>query len=209
MNPRLPLRRLITRRSQADEVLRTDTPCISETRKWLPDRTNSNLMSVCRVRLQPRRAPRNQELAGVTDAYSELLPEGKSPARARAVEGGQSNGCATLFTVRDGQAIFNARKISTRVSFASHRTRKFAVPFWAMRGSAYAMMAAVFATMSLALLSGWFGRRSLAIAILIICLVLSIYQFLFEIYSPETGFRMPWIQTQLHDPPVNGSGAGS
>jgi hypothetical protein len=177
--------------------------------QWLPDRTNSNLMSVCRVRLQPRRAPRNQELAGVTDAYSELLPEGKSPARARAVEGGQSNGCATLFTVRDGQAIFNARKISTSVSFASHRTRKFAVPFWAMREAAYAMMAAVFATMSLALLSGWFGRRSLAIAILIICLVLSIYQFLFEIYSPETGFRMPWIQTQLHDPPVNGSGAGS
>jgi fatty acid desaturase len=78
-----------------------------------------------------------------------------------------------------------------------------------MREAAYAMMAAVFATMSLALLSGWFGRRSLAIAILIICLVLSIYQFLFEIYSPETGFRMPWIQTQLHDPPVNGSGAGS
>jgi hypothetical protein len=44
--------------------------------QWLPDWTNSNLMSVCGVRLQPRRAPRNQELAGVTDAYSELLPEG-------------------------------------------------------------------------------------------------------------------------------------
>ena len=71
------------------------------------------------------------------------------------------------------------------------------------------MMAAVFATMSLAFLSGWFGRRSLAITILIICLALSIYEFLYEIYSPETGFRMPWIQTQLHDPPVNDTGARS
>jgi Family of unknown function (DUF5993) len=71
------------------------------------------------------------------------------------------------------------------------------------------MMAAVFATMSLAFLSGWFDRRSLAITILIICLALSICEFLYEIYSPETGFRMPWIQTQLHDPPVNDTGAGS
>jgi hypothetical protein len=30
-----------------------------------------------------------------------------------------------------------------------------------------------------------------------LCLTLSIGLFLFEIYSPETGFRMPWIQTEF------------
>ncbi len=59
------------------------------------------------------------------------------------------------------------------------------------------MMAAVFTTMSVALICGWFGRRSLAVALLVLCLALSIGLFLFEIYSPEYGFRMPWIQTQL------------
>lgn len=59
------------------------------------------------------------------------------------------------------------------------------------------MMVAVFTTMSLALICGWFGRRSLAVALLVLCLALSIGLFLFEIYSPEYGFRMPWIQTQL------------
>ncbi|MDQ3446602.1 MAG: DUF5993 family protein [Pseudomonadota bacterium] len=51
--------------------------------------------------------------------------------------------------------------------------------------------------MSVALICGWFGRRSLAVALLVLCLALSIGLFLFEIYSPEYGFRMPWIQTQL------------
>lgn len=59
------------------------------------------------------------------------------------------------------------------------------------------MMLAVFASMTLALIFGWFGRRSLAVTLFATCLVLSIGLFLFEIYSPEYGFRMPWIQTQL------------
>ena len=59
------------------------------------------------------------------------------------------------------------------------------------------MMIAVFATMSLALICGWIGRRWLAIALFAASLVLSIGLFLFEIYSPEYGFRMPWIQTEL------------
>ena len=59
------------------------------------------------------------------------------------------------------------------------------------------MMVAVFATMSLALICGWVGRRSLAAALFGLCLSLSIGLFLFEIYSPEYGFRMPWIQTEL------------
>ena len=62
------------------------------------------------------------------------------------------------------------------------------------------MMAAVFATMFLALVLGWIGRRALAIASLTACLVLSVWLFLFEIYSPDYGFRMPWIKTELPMP---------
>jgi len=61
------------------------------------------------------------------------------------------------------------------------------------------MMVAVFATMSLALICGWFGRRPLAIAIFALGLALSIGLFLFEIYSPEYGFRMPWIQSEFDE----------
>jgi hypothetical protein len=32
---------------------------------------------------------------------------------------------------------------------------------------------------------------------MLVCLALSIGLFLFEIYSPEYGFRMPWLQVQL------------
>jgi Family of unknown function (DUF5993) len=63
------------------------------------------------------------------------------------------------------------------------------------------MMVAVFATMTLALLCGWIGRRSLAVALFALCLTLSIGLFLFEIYSPEYGFRMPWIQTEFNGTP--------
>ena len=59
------------------------------------------------------------------------------------------------------------------------------------------MMVAVFATMSLALICGWIGPRWLAVALFAASLFLSIGLFLFEVYSPEYGFRMPWIQTEL------------
>jgi hypothetical protein len=59
------------------------------------------------------------------------------------------------------------------------------------------MMLAVFATMSLALLAGYGGPRWLAIWSMLACLALSIGLFLFEIYSQEYGFRMPWLQVQL------------
>ena len=59
------------------------------------------------------------------------------------------------------------------------------------------MMVAVFATMTLALVCGWLGRRSVAVALFAACLGLSVGLFLFEIYSPEYGFRMPWIQTEF------------
>lgn len=57
------------------------------------------------------------------------------------------------------------------------------------------MMALVFAILSAGLVVGWFGRRSLAIILVTIALVLAVHLFLWEIYSPEYGFRMPWIQT--------------
>jgi hypothetical protein len=57
------------------------------------------------------------------------------------------------------------------------------------------MMAVIFATLSAALVTGWFGRRSIAIALIVITLVLAVHLFLWEIHSPEYGFRMPWIQT--------------
>ena len=57
------------------------------------------------------------------------------------------------------------------------------------------MMVAVFAAMTLALICGWFGSRTLAVALFFGCLVLSIGLFLFEIYSPESVFRMPCINT--------------
>ena len=66
------------------------------------------------------------------------------------------------------------------------------------------MMTAVFATMSLALVVGWFGRRSLAIILVAAGLVLAVKLFLWEIYSPEYGFRMPWLQTAVPSQSVEG-----
>ena len=38
-------------------------------------------------------------------------------------------------------------------------------------------------------------------------LELAVWQLLFEIYDPKTGFRMPWIQTQLQNLyPLPGAG---
>ena len=59
------------------------------------------------------------------------------------------------------------------------------------------MMLAVFGTLSLALLAAYFGPRRFAALAMLVCLALSIGLFLFEVYSPEYGFRMPWLQVQL------------
>ena len=64
------------------------------------------------------------------------------------------------------------------------------------------MMALIFAVLLLALLFGWAGRTRLAVAAVLSCLMLSIGLFLWEVYSPEYGFRMPWIQVELIDTPV-------
>ena len=61
------------------------------------------------------------------------------------------------------------------------------------------MMAAVFATLLGAFVSSRFHHPRLAAGLLVSTLVLAAGLFLYEIYSPQYGFRMPWIQTELDD----------
>jgi hypothetical protein len=56
------------------------------------------------------------------------------------------------------------------------------------------MMVAVFAAFLAALLLDRAGRPAPALAVLALAFGLSVWLFLFEIYSPNTGFRMPWLQ---------------
>jgi hypothetical protein len=59
------------------------------------------------------------------------------------------------------------------------------------------MMAAVFATLLIAFILDLSGQRRLAISCLFLSLVLCTCLFLWEIYSPDYGFRMPWLQVEL------------
>jgi hypothetical protein len=59
------------------------------------------------------------------------------------------------------------------------------------------MMLIVFATLSTALLAAYRGPRWLAVLSVLACLALSTGLFLYEIYSPEYGFHMPWLQVRL------------
>ena len=59
------------------------------------------------------------------------------------------------------------------------------------------MITVIFATLLLAFLFGYSGPRWLAMSFVLASLALSMGLFLFEIYSPEYGFRMPWLQVQL------------
>ncbi|MGJ3448464.1 hypothetical protein [Enterobacter sp. PTB] len=61
-------------------------------------------------------------------------------------------------------------------------------------------MLIVFTVMALSLLFAYFGRKMVATLLIIICLALSVKQFLWDIYSPEDGFRMPWIQVKVIAP---------
>ncbi len=67
------------------------------------------------------------------------------------------------------------------------------------------MMLAIFLTLLLALILAWIGQRPTALAVLALCFGLSVYLFLWEIWSPETGFRMPWIDTRLEIAPDPGA----
>jgi hypothetical protein len=68
------------------------------------------------------------------------------------------------------------------------------------------MMVAVFATLLVAFICGWFGRRRLAVGSFAACMLLAVGLFLWEIYDPTYGFRMPWLQTEAEGgwPPVEG-----
>ena len=62
------------------------------------------------------------------------------------------------------------------------------------------MMFLVFIAMSAGLTLAFFDRPRLSLLTLFICFVLAVGLFLWEIYSPEYGFRMPWIQTDIMAP---------
>ena len=64
------------------------------------------------------------------------------------------------------------------------------------------MMVVVFATMSLALICVWLRWRRPSIALFASSLAIAAGLFLYEIYSPEYGFRMPWIQTESNAGPA-------
>ena len=55
------------------------------------------------------------------------------------------------------------------------------------------MMVAVFAAITVALAAAMIGRLWLAWAGVLACLALSIWLFLFEVYSQDYGFGMPWL----------------
>ncbi len=69
------------------------------------------------------------------------------------------------------------------------------------------MMFAIFAILSIALLLDHFGWRGTAVACLAASLGLAVCLFAWEIYSPDYGFRMPWLQVLLEKPNPSGGGA--
>jgi hypothetical protein len=56
------------------------------------------------------------------------------------------------------------------------------------------MMAAVYASLLFAFIFDFTGLRRVAVCCLFLCFALCAGLFLWEIYSPEYGFRMPWLQ---------------
>ena len=56
------------------------------------------------------------------------------------------------------------------------------------------MMAAVFAILLAALVFDFAGRERAAIACLLLSLGLGVGLFLWEVYSPNYGFHMPWLE---------------
>jgi hypothetical protein len=55
-------------------------------------------------------------------------------------------------------------------------------------------MVLCFATMMVALSVLQRGSRKMALIAFIASMLMSLGMFLFEIYSPSDGFRMPWLQ---------------
>jgi hypothetical protein len=67
------------------------------------------------------------------------------------------------------------------------------------------MMLATFTFLTVAFLLEFLGRRRLAAICLAASLGLTLCLFAWEIYSPDYGFRMAWLQVELEQrPPVAG-----
>lgn len=58
------------------------------------------------------------------------------------------------------------------------------------------MMFAIFATLSIAFLLDHIGWRGCAQICLAASLVLTVYLFAWEIYNPDYGFRLPWLEVE-------------
>jgi hypothetical protein len=68
------------------------------------------------------------------------------------------------------------------------------------------MMLAIFALLASAFLLDFLGRRRPALICLAASLGLTLCLFAWEIYNPDYGFRMPWLQVEEQHAPVAGSG---
>ncbi len=62
------------------------------------------------------------------------------------------------------------------------------------------MMLAIFAFLSIAFLLDFLGWRRPAVICLAASLGLTLYLFAWEIYNPDYGFRMPWLEVELRQP---------
>lgn len=59
------------------------------------------------------------------------------------------------------------------------------------------MMFATFAGVLIAFILDHMGRRGAALACLAASLGLCLCLFMWEIYSPDYGFKMPWLQVEM------------
>ncbi|MCF1708799.1 hypothetical protein L0V05_08230 [Tabrizicola sp. J26] len=59
------------------------------------------------------------------------------------------------------------------------------------------MMVAIFLTMLAALSFAWARQKDATWVAAGLCLLLTALLFLWEVWSPVDGFRMPWIDTRL------------
>jgi hypothetical protein len=69
------------------------------------------------------------------------------------------------------------------------------------------MMLAIFALLTIAFFLDFSDRRPCAVICLAASLGLTLYLFAWEIYSPDYGFRMPWLQVELERRPTLAGGA--
>ena len=69
------------------------------------------------------------------------------------------------------------------------------------------MMTAVFATLLISLILDHMGSRRCAVICLLACLALTVGLFLWEVYSPGYGFRMPWLKVEMERGPALTAGS--